>query len=40
VAPLREGFQTITIGGRDGALQATFAPDAARERDVSILIGR
>ena len=28
MAPLREGFQTVTIGGRDGQLQATFVPDA------------
>jgi aldose 1-epimerase len=28
VPPRREGFQTVTIGGRDGELQATFAPDA------------
>ena len=26
--PRREGFQTVTIGGRDGELQATFAPAA------------
>ncbi|HEY2181067.1 MAG TPA: aldose 1-epimerase [Solirubrobacteraceae bacterium] len=26
--PRREGFQTVTIGGRDGELQATFAPGA------------
>ena len=28
MAPLREGFQTVTIGGRDDELQATFVPDA------------
>jgi aldose 1-epimerase len=28
VAPLREGFQTVTIGGRDDELKATFVPDA------------
>jgi aldose 1-epimerase len=28
VSPGREGFHTVTIGGRDGELRATFVPDA------------